>query len=336
MGESGGRAETLLEVSDLRVEFRGRRTVHAVRGLSYSVGRGETFGLVGESGCGKSVSALAILGLLPKAPASVTTGSVRFLGDELVGATEEKLRSIRGSAVSLVFQDPLSSLNPVLTIGTQLSEQIEAHRGIDGKQARARAAGLLELVRIPAPTQQLQAYPHQLSGGMRQRAMIAMALSCEPRLLIADEPTTALDVTIQAQVLDLLRSLRDELGMALILITHDLGVVAGTVDRVGVMYAGRIVESGDVIDLLTQPRHPYTGGLLGSIPRVDRPQRSRLTPIPGAPPDLSAPLFGCPFRPRCGSAIEACAEDPPLVEHESGRAVACWSPLASTEQMRWS
>jgi oligopeptide/dipeptide ABC transporter ATP-binding protein len=305
----------LLAVKDLHVEFAGRgRTVRAVRGLSYEIGAGETIGLVGESGSGKSVSALSLLGLLPKRVGRISSGSALFEGEEILHLPDEKLRKIRGNRIAMIFQDPLSSLNPVLTIGRQITEGIETHRGASHKEARKRAVELLELVGIPDASARLDNYPHQFSGGMRQRAMIAMALSCEPSLLIADEPTTALDVTIQAQILELLRRLRTELHMAVLLITHDLGVVAGFADRLAVMYAGRLVELGPTETLLSDPAHPYTVGLLRSLPRLDRPRQMALTPIEGSPPDLASELRGCPFAPRCAWRVEVCATvDPPLV-----------------------
>ncbi len=324
-----GAEPPLLAVRDLQVEFDTRRgRVRAVRGLSYEVRPGEALGLVGESGSGKSVSALAVLGLLPRRTARIAAGSIRLRGEELVGRSERELRALRGSTVALVFQDSLSSLNPVLTIGRQITEQLEAHGKASGKAAERRAVELLERVGIPGAARRVRQHPHELSGGMRQRAMIAMALSCEPALLVADEPTTALDVTIQAQILELLAELRDTLGMSVLLITHDLGVVAGFTDRVAVMYAGRIVEQGPTEPLLARPSHPYTLGLLASVPRLDRPRQATLTPIPGVPPNLGAEIRGCPFRPRCAAAVARCAaEDPPLEQvGEAPRSVACWSP----------
>ena len=304
----------LLSVRDLHVEFAGRgRVVHAVRGLSYEIHTGETIGLVGESGSGKSVSALSLLGLLPKRAGRVSSGSALFEGQEILHLPDDRLRKIRGARIAMIFQDPLSSLNPVLTIGRQITEAVETHRGLSHKAARKRAIELLELVGIPGAALRLDNYPHQFSGGMRQRAMIAMALSCEPSLLIADEPTTALDVTIQAQILELLRRLRSELHMAVLLITHDLGVVAGFADRLAVMYAGRLVELGPTETILADPAHPYTVGLLRSLPRLDRPRQEALTPIEGSPPDLASELRGCPFAPRCAWRIDVCATvDPPL------------------------
>ncbi len=322
----------LLDVRDLRVEFAAKRPVQAVRGLSYTIAPGEALGLVGESGSGKSVSALALLGLLPKRTARVSGTSAAFDGVDLLRAGDRALESIRGRRIGIVFQDPLASLNPVLTIGEQMTEPLRRHRGLRGRAARTRSTELLELVGIPGAARRIGDYPHQFSGGMRQRAMIAMALSCDPALLIADEPTTALDVTIQAQILDLLRRLRSELGMALLLITHDLGVVAGITDRIAVMYAGRIVETGATRDLLATPTHPYTAGLLRSLPRLDRPRQRSLTPIEGSPPDLAADLVGCPFRPRCPRALAVCAvEDPPLAPIGPGRSVACHNPVPQVE-----
>ncbi len=306
--------EALLSVRDLQVEFAGRgRIVRAVRGLTYDIGPGETIGLVGESGSGKSVSALSLLGLLPKRVGKVSAGSAVFQGEYLLHLPEDRLRKIRGAKIAMIFQDPLSSLNPVLTIGRQIPEAIETHLGSSSRESKKRAIELLELVGIPDAAARINDYPHQFSGGMRQRAMIAMALSCEPSLLIADEPTTALDVTIQAQILELLRRLRTELGMAVLLITHDLGVVAGFADRLAVMYAGRLVELGPTEMLLSDPAHPYTVGLLRSLPRLDRPRQAALTPIEGSPPDLASGLEGCPFAPRCGWRIEPCWTDAPAL-----------------------
>jgi len=304
-GGAGAR-EPLLAVDNLRVEFAARRVVHAVRGLSYTIAPGETLGLVGESGSGKSVSALALLGLLPKRVGRITAGSVRFEGRELVGLPEEQLRHVRGARIAMIFQDPLSSLNPVLTVGRQITEGLETHRGLNHRAASKRAVELLDMVGIPAARRRVDDYPHQFSGGMRQRAMIAMALACEPALLIADEPTTALDVTIRAQILDLLGRLRADLNMAVLMITHDLGVVAGFADRLAVMYAGQIVEMGQTEDVLARPEHPYTVGLLQSLPRLDRPRQAELKPIVGAPPDLARQIVGCPFAPRCAWRLDLC------------------------------
>src|SRR6266571_2518844 len=312
-GGAGAR-EPLLAVDNLRVEFAARRVVHAVRGLSYTIAPGETLGLVGESGSGKSVSALALLGLLPKRVGRITAGSVRFQGRELVGLPEDQLRHVRGARIAMIFQDPLSSLNPVLTVGRQITEGLETHRGLNHSAASKRAVELLDMVGIPAARRRVDDYPHQFSGGMRQRAMIAMALACEPALLIADEPTTALDVTIRAQILDLLGRLRADLNMAVLMITHDLGVVAGFADRLAVMYAGQIVEMGQTEDVLARPEHPYTVGLLQSLPRLDRPRQAELKPIVGAPPDLARQIVGCPFAPRCAWRLDLCwSVDPEML-----------------------
>jgi len=278
--------------------------------------------------------------LLPTSAAKITSGQVLFEGEDLTQVSPTRIQDVRGSRIGMIFQDPLAFLNPVLTVGDQISESLRRHRGMDADAATRRAEELLTAVGIPGAEQRVKDYPHQFSGGMRQRAMVAMALACDPVLLIADEPTTALDVTIQAQILDLIRQLREDQGMALLLITHDLGVVAGITDRIAVMYAGRIVETGATRELLKRPRHPYTQGLLQSLPRIDRPRESELTPIEGSPPDLAADLVGCPFRPRCSNAIDRCAtEDPPLVADDGvgtgagagdvGRELACWSPVSA-------
>ncbi len=325
---TAGASQPLLRVEDLRVEFVGRRTVRAVRGLTYELGPGEALGLVGESGSGKSVSALSLLRLLPERATRVTAAHIEFQGRELMGLTSAELEDIRGDRIGFVFQDPLVYLNPVLTVGEQIGESLRRHRSASTTEAMARGAALLTQVGIPKAESRLKDYPHQFSGGMRQRAMIAMALACQPVLLIADEPTTALDVTIQAQILDLLRKLRQQQGMGLLIITHDLGVVAGIAERLAVMYAGRIVETGPTNVVLSRPRHPYTVGLLRSLPRLDRPRQAALTPIEGSPPDLASDIVGCPFRPRCSRAIDRCAtDDPPLIAiDQPDRAVACWSP----------
>ncbi|MGE0426281.1 MAG: ABC transporter ATP-binding protein [Reyranellaceae bacterium] len=301
-------ATPILEVADLRVSFAGdnRRDTLAVDGIGFSLQRGRTLGIVGESGSGKSVTSLAIMGLLPKDTARIG-GSVRFDGEELLRAPEAKLRDLRGDRMAMIFQEPMTSLNPSYTIGDQIGEAVVRHRGASKREARARAIEMLRRVRIPSPEQRVDDYPHKLSGGMRQRAMIAMALACDPRLLIADEPTTALDVTIQAQILDLLRDLRAEGEASIILITHDLGVVAELVDEVAVMYAGQIVERAPVEVLFSQPQHPYTVGLLGSLPRLDQ-KRERLAAIDGAVPDMTAPPEGCRFAARCPFAEPACRE----------------------------
>jgi oligopeptide transport system ATP-binding protein len=315
----------LLEVRDLRTQFSMRDgVVQAVRGVSFHVDRGEALGLVGESGCGKSVTALSIMGLVPH-PGRVVGGEVWYGGRDQLKLSEAERQKIRGNEIAMIFQDPISYLNPVMTIGRQITEPLEIHRGMTHRAARKRAIELMELVGIPAAASRVDSYPHQYSGGMRQRVMIAMALSCDPKLLIADEPTTALDVTIQAQILELLQRLRAELGMALILITHDLGVVAGIVDRVNVMYAGYIVETAPVADTFRDPRHPYSLGLMASIPRLDQARGDRLRPIQGAPPDLIDTSAGCPFQPRCPYAAPVCLEDNPTLELAAPRHwTACW------------
>jgi oligopeptide transport system ATP-binding protein len=318
----------LLEVDDLRVRFWTRRgIVHAVNGISFSVAPGETLGLVGESGCGKSVTALALMGILPRA-GRVTGGSARFQGVDLVRQSDAALRRIRGKELSMIFQDPMTSLNPVLTVGRQIREALEAHQKLDGAEAERRAVELVERVGIPSAKLRLKDYPHQFSGGMRQRAMIAMAIACEPKLIIADEPTTALDVTIQAQILDLLRALVRERGTALILITHDLGVVAGMCERVHVMYAGQLVETGATEQLFAQPRHPYTLGLLQSIPRLDTGRTQKLSTIEGQPPNMLAEPAACPFAGRCRFRLDVCSQQlPALAEHEPGHRSACFNPV---------
>ncbi|MEO6578967.1 MAG: ABC transporter ATP-binding protein, partial [Candidatus Limnocylindria bacterium] len=321
----------LLSVRDLSVTFgSGERTVHAVSGIGYDLARGETLGVVGESGCGKSVSSLALMRLLPKPAARITSGEILFEGEEVLSLSEEAVREMRGNRMAMIFQDPMTSLNPVLTIERQLTEVLETHKGLDRRGATMRAIELLELVGIPAAKGRLNDYPHQFSGGMRQRVMIAIALACSPQLLIADEPTTALDVTIQAQILDLMRSAVSEFNTALILITHDLGVVAGMARNINVMYAGHIVERAETSELYGRPRHPYTVGLLQSIPRLDAEGRGELVPIQGQPPDLSRDIVGCPFAPRCFNAQERCrVEMPPLGQAKGaadGHEVACWFP----------
>jgi peptide/nickel transport system ATP-binding protein/oligopeptide transport system ATP-binding protein len=318
-------SEALLAVRDLRTWFfTDQGVARAVDGVSFDVREGETLGLVGESGCGKTVTSLSILGLLPRPPARVMEGSsVRFCGEELVGAPEERLRRLRGSEIAMIFQEPTSSLNPVYTVGDQIAEALRLHRGLDRRAARAETVRLLEEVGIPEAARRADDYPHQLSGGMRQRVMIAMALSCGPRLLIADEPTTALDVTIQAQILELLDALRRSRGMAVLLITHDLGVVAEVCDRVVVMYAGEVVETGTVHEIFRAPAHPYTRALLESLPDVERFEQ-RLASIPGAVPSPTAWPEGCRFRERCRSAAAGCEVPQALVALGDGRAVRCW------------
>jgi peptide/nickel transport system ATP-binding protein len=322
----------LLQVNDLSVTFvrRGRRDVQAVDGVSFTVDAGETLGLVGESGSGKSVTALAIMGLLPPRGVRVT-GSVSFEGRELLTLRQDDLRDLRGRDIAMVFQDPLSSLNPVVPIGTQVTEVLARHRGMSGAAARKEAVALLDLVGIPDPQRRLKEYPHQLSGGMRQRALIAMAVACKPKLLLADEPTTALDVTIQAQILELLKGLVREQGTALMLITHDLGVVAGLCDRVNVMYSGRIVEQADRRTLFVSPRHPYTTGLLGSIPRLDSAEGSPLQPIPGSPTDTLPWPSACAFAPRCPRTLEVCTTVTPELEPDGPRWLRCHNPVPAEE-----
>jgi peptide/nickel transport system ATP-binding protein len=322
-------ADELLCVEDLRVGFTtGDGVVQALDGVSFALARGRTLGIVGESGSGKSVAALTVMGLT-RGRRTQVEGRVLLDGEELLSATPERLRSLRGDAVAMIFQDPLSALHPFYRIGSQLSEAVRAHRDVSRAAARSRALELLELVRLPRAAERIDAYPHELSGGMRQRAMIAMALANEPRLLIADEPTTALDVTVQAQILTLLRTLRDELGMAMILISHDLGVVAEAADEIAVMYAGRIVEHAPAQRLFATPQHPYTWGLLTSTPRLDAPRGAALVPIPGRPPSLIHPPSGCRFHPRCPYAREEHRRvDPALAPAPGlpGQQVACLLP----------
>ncbi len=318
----------LMEVKDLVVRFKTQEgMVYAVNGVSYTLNEGETLGIVGESGSGKSVQSLAIMGLIPNPPGHIDNGTVMFRNRDLLKLSREEMRMVRGAEIAMIFQDPMTSLNPVLTIGRQITEALRLHLGMNNEQARERAAELLSMVGIPMAKQRLDSYPHQFSGGMRQRAMIAMALSCNPQLLIADEPTTALDVTIQAQIIELVKRLRDKIGMAIIWISHDLGVVAGLADTVQVMYAGFIVERGPVKEIFSDTRHPYTLGLKGALPRIDR-RGSRLTSIEGSPPDMRNKPVGCPFAPRCPYVIDKCVqENPPLVQVLDGHPdhyVACW------------
>ena len=317
----------LLEIEGLRVGFTTRAgVVRAVRGVSLSVTPGETLGIVGESGSGKSVTAQAAMGLVA-APGAITAGDIRWKGRSLLAAEDrDYARAVRGREMAMVFQDAMTSLDPLFTCGQQIGEVLRRHLGYDRAEARARARELLELVGISAPERRLDQYPFELSGGMRQRVMIAMALACEPSLLIADEPTTALDVTIQAQILELLQELQTRLGLAVILITHDLGVVAGLCRRVSVMYAGSIVEEASAEALFDRPAHPYTMGLLRSTPRLDRTE-ARMISIDGQPPDMRDPPIGCPFAPRCPARVEACNADPVLSEVGVGRRTACWRPF---------
>jgi oligopeptide/dipeptide ABC transporter ATP-binding protein len=314
----------LLEVRDLRVTFtKGGRRVHAVNGLSYDLEAADVLAIIGESGSGKTVAARTLMGLLP--PSAHVSGSALFDGDELIGLSEPAIRHFRGSEIAMVFQDPTRSLNPTMKIGTQITEAIREHSELDRKAARDRAVELLRLVRLPAPERRFHEYPHQLSGGMRQRVVIAIALAGEPRLLIADEATTALDVTTQAQIMELLLELRDRLGMAIILISHDLGLAASYAQRVVVMYAGRAVEYAPARRLFAGVRMPYTRALLGAIPLLDRPSHGQLPVISGQPPDPAALPDGCPFRPRCDLATDKCAEPPPFLEHEPDHYWACWN-----------
>ena len=330
-GHQHGAARPLLEVRDLTVTFRsrGRREVKAVDGVSLDVAAGATVGIVGESGSGKSVTSLAAMGLLGRRGVDIT-GSVRFDGADLLTMPQDELRAVRGKEIAMVFQDPMSSLNPVLTIGRQITEILQRHRGLKGAEARDIAAELLVSVGIGDALRRLRSFPHQLSGGMRQRVMIAMALACQPRLLIADEPTTALDVTISAQILELLRSLVVGSQTALVLITHDLGVVAGLCDQVHVMYSGRIVESAPRRPLFAAPQHPYTTGLLASVPRLDQPRGVPLLPIPGSPSDTLPWVRGCAFAPRCTRQVPQCLGEPPVLTRTpdvAAHLVRCVNPV---------
>jgi oligopeptide transport system ATP-binding protein len=320
----GSSGHHLLEVDGLSVEFRtDYGTVRAVRDVSWHLDRGETLAILGESGSGKSVSAQAIMGILESPPARITSGAVRFNGTDLLTLPAAEQRAVRGAQISMVFQDALSALNPVFTVGSQIAEMFRVHRGTPKREAMDKAAELMDRVRIPGAKSRVKDYPHQFSGGMRQRVMIAMALALDPAVIIADEPTTALDVTVQAQVVDLLLDLQRENGMGIVLITHDLGVVAETADRVAVMYAGRIVETGAIDEVFTRPAHPYTAGLMNSIPRVDQ-VGERLSPIVGSPPSLAAIPPGCAFHPRCPRAQDVCRrDDPALLEVVPGRRSAC-------------
>jgi len=327
--------EALLDIEDLRVTFPGskNREVRAVDGLSYSVYAGQTLAIVGESGSGKTVSCRAVMGLLP-ATATVT-GSARFHGIQLIGLPEDRLREHRGADVAMVFQDPARSLNPTMRVGAQIAEAVRVHRAVTKAQAREQAVDLLRLVHMPLPERRCAEYPHQLSGGMRQRVMIAIALACRPRLLIADEATTALDVTTQAQIMELMLELQAELGMAFMFISHDLGLAGAYADEVIVMYAGRIVEQAPAVDLATRVRMPYTQALFEAIPRLERPAHAPLPVIGGRPPDAATPLPGCAFEPRCRHAEDDCrAAAPPLAEHEPGHRWACWHPVDGAPDVR--
>lgn len=317
---------TLLDVKNLRTQFfTYDGVVKAVDGVSYELEEGETLGLVGESGCGKSVSALSVMRLIPDPPGKIVSGEILFEGEDILNVDMEDMRNIRGAKISMVFQEPMTSLNPVLTVERQLTETLQLHKGFAREEARRESVELLFKVGIPDPEGRIRQYPHQFSGGMRQRVMIAMALSCNPRLIIADEPTTALDVTIQAQILELMKSLTAETGVALMVITHNLGVVARYADRVNIMYAGKIIERGGAREIYSNPRHPYTVGLLKSVPRLDQPRRAKLEPIEGQPPDLVNLPAGCAFRARCRWAVDKCATDTPeLMQSGEAHWSACW------------
>lgn len=318
--------QSILQIKDLITRFyTPEGVVHAVNGVSINLGKGETLGIVGESGCGKSVTMLSALRLIPDPPGKVDQGQVIFDGKDLLKIPDREIRDIRGSRIAMIFQDPIASLNPVFKIGHQVAEPLLRHTQMSKQEAYQRAEHLLSLVGIPEAGRRMNDYPHQFSGGMRQRVMIAMSLACDPEILIADEPTTALDVTIQAQITDLVTRLRDELGMSIIWITHDLGVVAGLAHRVIVMYAGFVIEDVPISELYTRPQHPYTIGLLSSLPRLDqKSQHSKLTTIPGSPPLLWEEPKGCPFKPRCRFAQDTCNQVPPLFEVSPGHRVACW------------
>jgi oligopeptide/dipeptide ABC transporter ATP-binding protein len=329
--EDGSAGGALLELRDLRVDFHaGGHHVRAVDRLTYSISAGRTLALIGESGSGKTVSSRAVMGLLP--PTATVTGSIRFEGSELVGLSDRQMRRLRGAGIAMVFQDPSRSLNPTMRVGAQVTEAVRTHQRVDRGAARRRAVELLTLVRLPLPEQRYHEYPHQLSGGMRQRVIIAIALASNPKLLIADEATTALDVTTQAQIMELLRDLQRQFGMALIMISHDLGLAASFADEVVVMYAGRAVEQAPTHKLFAHVRMPYTKALLEAIPRVERPPHARLPVVPGRPPDLAALPPGCPFEPRCPNRRDLCREsDPPFAEGEPGHRWACWFPCGQEE-----
>jgi len=320
---------TILDVRNLKTHFHTLEgVIHAVNGVSFSLKEGETLGIVGESGCGKSVSMHSVLGLIPQPPGKIVQGTAEFLGEDLLSMSPAGMRGIRGKQIGMVFQDPMTSLNPVMPIGSQVGESMREHLGLSKIAARERTVELLNLVGIPGARNRLDDYPHQFSGGMRQRVMIAMALSCGPQILIADEPTTALDVTIQAQIVELVIKLRDELDMAIIWITHDLGVIAGLAERMMVLYAGLVVEEADVEDLYQNPCHPYTLALLGSLPRLDQIRNRRLANIQGRPPDLLKEPDFCPFAPRCSFVQAQCWQERPTLRSVSdGHAIACWFDL---------
>jgi peptide/nickel transport system ATP-binding protein len=330
--------EAMLSVSDLAVSFAtDEGVVQAVDGVSFDLRPGEILAVVGESGCGKSVTAMTLLGLT-RSPNARFEGTATYKGIELIGASESELQKVRGAEIAMIFQDPMASLNPVLRIGNQIAEQIQAHDDVSDEDGRERAVELLKRVGIPRAEERVDSYPHEFSGGMRQRVMIALALSCDPSVLIADEPTTALDVTVQAQILQRFRELRDETNAGLILVTHDLGVVADVADNVAVMYAGRIVEQGSLDDIFYDPQHPYTWGLLGAITRIDRPRRARLPTIPGLPPSLANRPTGCHLRPRCPHEYEECMKVPPLAPRAGPQAPQhkdrCWLPVDRKRQVR--
>ena len=329
-------ANNILDIKDLTIHYvTVDGTCRAVNNVSLSLEKGETLGLVGETGAGKTTIALGILKLVPNPPGKIIGGEIHFDGEELVGASEEKMREIRGQKISMIFQDPMTALDPLFTVEYQLNEALRKHTKLNREERRKRMIELLELVEINQPERRLKQYPHELSGGMRQRVMIAMALSCDPDLLIADEPTTALDVTIQAQIVDLLKTLKDKLGMAIIFITHDLGVVADICDKIIVMYAGKIIEEGTSRQIFYDYQHPYTQGLLESVPEVDLEEGERLKPIPGNPPDMSCIREGCAFAERCPHAMQICVrEDAPLFEIDETHAAACWKLLHSSQQQK--
>jgi oligopeptide/dipeptide ABC transporter ATP-binding protein len=332
----GGTVPKLLEIENLQTQFfTSAGTVRAVDGISYDVNEGETIAIVGESGCGKSVGALSILRLIADPPGRIVGGEIRFKGRDLLTLSDEEIRNVRGKDIAMVFQEPMTSLNPVLTIGRQLTETLQQHLDMSSDLATARAIELLGMVGISDPARRLKQYPHHLSGGMRQRVMIAMALCCEPKLIIADEPTTALDVTIQAQILELMKDLTRRLGVALIVITHNLGIVARYADRVNVMYAGKIIESGTADEIYHNPRHPYTLALLKSVPRMDQPRKGKLDPVQGQPPDLTRVGKSCSFRPRCNFAGDRCANAPQLEKvGAEGHVAACWETQKVAESLR--
>jgi len=320
--------QAALRVEDLRTQFLARGGIaRAVDGVSYHVNRGETLGVVGESGCGKSVTALSVMRLVPDPPGRIVGGRVLLHGEDLLRLSEAEMRRVRGNRIGMIFQEPMTSLNPVMTVGRQIEEVVALHQGLSSREAAGRAIEMLRLVHIPEPQRRAREYPHQMSGGMRQRVMIAMALSCNPDVLIADEPTTALDVTIQAQILELMRDIQQRTGTAIVLITHDLGVIAETADRVAVMYAGKKVEEAPVVALFDAPLHPYTRGLMASMPNLDAPLgagRGQLPEIPGMVPSLSDLPDGCRFAQRCPLAISQCQDEPPLAEYTPGHLAACW------------